>query len=126
MKKLALGLFCTFAFVSLSSCSKSDDNGSGKLQDGTFTVKLIGSSNVDIQQIIITKGDGTTESFIEEYGSSWEKEFTVKKGINVSASAWTTDDKKGTLEGQLIKDGKVIKTSKSEGPILGVVLSSMN
>lgn len=125
MKKLALGLICTFAFVSLSSCSKSDDNG-GNSQDGTYTVKLIGSSNVDIQQIVITKGDGTSETFTEEYGNSWEKEFTVKGGIMAGASAWTTDDSKGTLEGQLIKNGKVIKTSKSEGPMLAITLSSMN
>lgn len=126
MKKLALGLICTFAFVSLSSCSKSDDNGGGNSQDGTFTVKLIGSSNVDIQQIVITKGDGTSETFTEEYGNSWNKEFTVKGGIIAGASAWTTDDKPGTLEGQLIKDGKVLKTSKSEGSVLAVTLSSIN
>lgn len=121
MKKLALGLICTFAFVSLSSCSKSDDNGGGET---TYTIKFTGTSNVDIQQIVITKGDGTTETFMEDYGNSWEKEITTKNGFSAGANARVTDDKSGKLEAQIIKDGKVIKTSNSEGPILLVSVST--
>lgn len=124
MKKLALGLICTFAFVSISSCSKSDDNGGDK--EVTYTLKFIGTPNVDIQQIVITKGDGTTETFMEEYGSSWEKEITVKNGFSAGANAFTTDDKSGKLEGQIIKNGKVIKTSTSEGPVMAVAVSTLN
>lgn len=128
MKKLVLGLFCTFAFVSLSSCSKSDDNGGdgNNNKEATYTLRFTGTPNVDIQQIFITKGDGTTETLTDEYGSSWEKVITVKNGFSAGANAFTTDDKSGKLEGQIIKDGKVIKTSTSEGPIMTVALSTHN
>lgn len=126
MKKLAIGLFCTFAFLSISSCSSDDnkDNG-GKQKEETFTIKLTGSSNVEIRQVAIAKGDGTTEFITEELGNTWEKEITTKGGISVSATGLTKDQEKGTLVGEIIQDGNVIKSSNAEGPALSVLLTTM-
>lgn len=123
MKKILVALLFTSALLGVS-CSKSDDSGNGS-SEKTYTIKFTGTENVNIEMIAIAKQDGTTETYTDVNKSSWEKQIKVEGVFSAGAVGLTTDEQSGKLEAQIIENGKVIKTSTSEGTMLNVTVSNM-
>lgn len=106
------------------SCSKSDDNNGGD-SEKTYTVKFTGSENANIEMIIVAKADGSNETYSDVNKSSWETQVKSKGGISAGAVGFTTDDKPGKLKAEIIENGKVVKTSTSEGTVLNATVTNM-
>lgn len=121
MKNLLIALFSLILSVGISSCKK-DEPGIGSTK--TVTVKVTGSANLQIQDIIIVRvglsgQEGDTQTHSDLNASEWEKEITYDHSISVSVNGTTKDEEKGTMKVQLIdKNGKVLKESQAEGKLL--------
>ncbi len=115
LKKIKVALICAVVAMGASSCSSDDSSSS----DSGYEIVAKTSGNAVIHNIVVVEG-GSTESIADLGKKEWSKSFSGKKVVAVSVTGSTIDgeDKKGLLTLEIIKDGKVIETSKSEGDIL--------
>lgn len=120
MKKVKVALVCAMVSMGLYSCNSDDSSSSG---DG-YEIVAKTSDNALINNIVVVE-DGATETITELGKKEWSKSFSGKKVVAVSVTGGTVDaaDKAGVLTLEVVKDGKVVKTSKADGSILVATIS---
>lgn len=118
MKKLFLATL--FAVLGLFSCSKSENGGQEILQaEGEYIVKVLKSEGVTLDSfVVVYDGQTFSESIQKPLTEDFVRSYKVEGSyIAVSAGAKGSNEN-STLTLQLIKGGKVIKTSTSKGEYL--------
>ncbi|WP_410879791.1 hypothetical protein [Myroides sp. DW712] len=114
LKKIKVALICAVVAVGVSSCSSDDSSSSAS----GYEIVAKTSDNAVIHNIVVVEG-GATESIADLGKNEWSKSFSGNKVVAVSVTGSTIKDgDKGFLTLEIIQDGKVIETSKSEGGVL--------
>lgn len=114
--------------LSVISCGKNEDSGMPGFKERKITVKVAGSDNLLIENVVVVtvdnNGSASTHTFDDLNVKSWSKDFVFTGVISAAVSATTANEQSGTMNAQLIENGKVIKESKSEGKFLSATVSS--
>lgn len=115
-----LFLATLFAVLGLFSCSKSENDGQEILQaEGEYIVKVLKLEGVTLDSfVVVYDGQTFSESIQKPLTEDFVRSYKVEGSyIAVSAGA-NGSNENSTLTLQLIKGGKVIKTSTSKGEYL--------
>lgn len=124
MKCLKLGLsVLSLAVLFSMSVSCSRDGGSDDVFPpyvantvGDYSVKITGSTGVQIESVIVGI-DGATHVLAPQNRSVYTS--PTYKGSNFAASVTASGvNQNSTLKVEMIKNGKVVKTSTAQGTIL--------
>lgn len=117
LRKAKIVLVCAMVSMGIFSCSSDDNSSDGG--SGSYEIVAKTSDNALIDNIVVVE-DGATQTIADLGQKEWSKSFSGKKvvGVSVTGATLNTADKTGVLTLEVIKDGKVVKTSKSEGNIL--------
>ncbi|WP_158961432.1 hypothetical protein [Myroides fluvii] len=120
MKKVKIALVCAMVSMGVYSCS-SDDNSSS---ESSYEIVAKTSDNAVLNTIVVVEG-GTTETIADLGKKEWSKSFSGKKVVAVSVTGGTLnqEDKTGVLTLEVVKNGKVVETSKANGNILVASIS---
>lgn len=126
MKKIVIGALCLSMVGVFIACKK---NKKPVVQPAptteTATLQITGSSNASITYAAAFVAKDTLSSEKNINKSSWKKDIKHKKGqkLSFTVKARVTDGKDGTLEAQILRNGKVVKTSKVTGKDLKTTVS---
>ncbi|MGS4346614.1 hypothetical protein ACKUSY_13680 [Myroides odoratus] len=122
LKKIKVALICAVVAVGVSSCSSDDSSSSAS----GYEIVAKTSDNAVIHNIVVVEGAATESiaAIADLEKNEWSKSFSGNKVVAVSVTGSTIKDgDKGFLTLEIIQDGKVIETSKSEGDILVATIS---
>lgn len=121
---MLLGILCLSMFAGFIACKKSNTKPAPATTD-VATVKLSGSSNVAISYAAaaVVKDTIAMEKNINK--NTWTKEVKHRKGqrLTLTVKAAVTDGKEGSLEAQIIRSGRVVKSNKLSGKDFKINLS---
>ncbi|MGG5505359.1 MULTISPECIES: hypothetical protein [unclassified Myroides] len=120
LRKAKVVLVCAMVSMGIFSCSSDDSSSSSE----AYEVVAKTSDNAVINNIVVVE-DGATESIADLGKKEWSKSFSGKKIVAISVTGGTIDseDQTGVLTLEVVKDGKVVKTSKANGNILVASIS---
>jgi len=123
LRKAKVVLVCAMVSMGIFSCS-SDDNSTGPGENGPYEIVAKTSDNAVLNNIVVVE-DGATETIADLGKKEWSKSFKGGKVVAVSVTGMTinNEDKNGELTLEIIKDGKVVKSSKANGNILVASIS---
>ncbi|MBB1138419.1 hypothetical protein [Myroides sp. WP-1] len=120
LRKAKVVLVCAMVSMGIFSCSSDDSSSSSE----AYEIVAKTSDNAVINNIVVVE-DGATESIADLGKKEWSKSFSGKKVVAVSVTGGTidNDDQSGVLTLEVVKEGKVVKTSKANGNILVATIS---
>lgn len=123
LRKAKVVLVCAMVSMGIFSCS-SDDSSAGPGGNGPYEIVAKTSDNALLNNIVVVE-DGATETIADLGKKEWSKSFKGGKVVAVSVTGMTinNEDKNGELTLEIIKDGKVVKSSKANGNILVASIS---
>ena len=120
LRKAKVVLVCAMVSMGIFSCSSDDSSSSS----AAYEIVAKTSANAVINNIVVVE-EGATETIADLGKKEWSKSFSGKKIVAVSVTGGTinSEDKTGELTLEVIKEGKVVKTSKANGDILVASIS---